>query len=542
MRSRISAVLLAGSLLVGGCGREKAATAPSGASPGATAQIWHIGNGTEPQDLDPHATKGVPEHKVIMALFEGLVTEDPKDLSPVPGLAESWEISADGLVYTFRLRAQARWSDGSALTAEDCVQSYRRLLAPDFPSDYAYLVFDYVAGAREYKERRLADFSSVGFKALDERTLQVTLKSPTPYLLKIIASHYIWTPVPVKVIARHGPLDRHGTGWTRAGNLVGSGPFVLKEWLPNRKIVVARNPHYWDAATVRLDEIHFYPTEDISTEERMFRTGQLHKTNELPVTKIDAYRQENAAALRIEPWLGLYFYRINTTRPPLNDKRVRRALALAINRESLVRNVTRGAHQPALAVSYPGTAGYVPRARLEGGPEEARQLLAAAGFPGGRGIAPLELLYNTSENHRAIAEAIQQMWKRELGVDLTLLNQEWKVYLDSQDTGNYTLARAGWIADYVDPHVFLEIWVTGNGNNRTGWSHAGYDRLFQQALTAGSEEQRYEIYQQMDAILVDECPVIPIYYYNRVYALSPQVKGYWPTLLDNHPYKYVYLE
>lgn len=274
----------------------------------------------------------------------------------------------------------------------------------------------------------------------------------------------------------------------------------------------------------------------------MFRTGQLHKTNELPNAKIDAYRRENPESLRIEPYLGVYFYRINTTRPPFNDKRVRRALALAIDRDAIVKNVTRGGQQPAYAVSYPGTAGYRPRAQLTGGIEEARRLLAEAGFPDGKGFPKAELLYNTSENHRAIAEAIQQMWKRNLNLDITLLNQEWKVYLDSQHTRNFTLQRAGWIADYVDPHVFLEIWVTGNGNNDTNWSHPEYDRLFRQALAARTEAERYETYQKMDAILVDECPIIPIYYYTRVYALSPKVKGHRPSLLDNFPYKYLSIE
>jgi oligopeptide transport system substrate-binding protein len=238
----------------------------------------------------------------------------------------------------------------------------------------------------------------------------------------------------------------------------------------------------------------------------------------------------------------VYFYRLNTARPPMTDKRVRQALALAIDRESIVKNVVRGGQRPAYAVSYPGTAGYSPEARLTGGPAEARQLLAAAGYPGGQGFPAVELLYNTSENHRATAEAIQQMWKRQLGIDITLLNQEWKVYLDSQHTTNFTIARAGWIADYLDPHVFLEIWVTGNGNNDTNWSNAEYDRLFHQALAAKDEPTRYALYQKMDAILVDECPVIPIYYYNRVYAMSPKVRGHHPTLLDNHPYKYIYLD
>ncbi len=530
--------------LLFGCGKNGA---HDPASKGAKAsaggrQIFHVGNGTEPQDLDPQAITGVPEHKIMSALFEGLATEDPQDLHPVPGLAEKWEISTDGLLYTFHLRANLQWSDGAPITAEDCVQSYQRMLTPGFASEYAYLLYDYVVGAKEFYDGKLKDFSQVGFRAPDERTLQVTLKNPSPYLMKIIASHYAWTPVPVKVIAKYGPLDQKRTPWTRPGRLVASGPFQLQEWLPNQKIVVTRNPRYWDAATVKLDEIHFYPTEDISSEERMFRTGQLHKTNELPNAKIDVYRREYPNALRIEPYLGVYFYRCNVARPPLNDKRVRKALALAIDRESLVKNVTRGGQRPAYAVSYPDTAGYRPDAALAGGVAEARQLLAQAGFPGGKGFPEIELLYNTSENHRAIAEAIQQMWKRNLGIEITLVNQEWKVYMDSQHTKNFTLQRGGWIADYVDPHVFLEIWVTSNGNNDTNWSNAEYDRLFQQALAAKNDPERYGIYQRMDAILVDECPIIPIYYYTRVYALSPKVQGYYPTLLDNHPYKFVYLE
>lgn len=549
----IAATFLALCLLGVGCGKSKAPAA-SGSSAASTspaaasapkapvAQVMHIGNGAEPQDLDPQAVSGVPEHKLMMALFEGLASEDPKDLHPVPGLAESWDISPDGKTYTFHLRKNAQWSDGSPLTSDDFVQSYKRMLTPEFASEYAYLIYDYVVGAKEYYDRKLTDFAQVGFQALDPLTLRATLKNPAPYLMKIIASHYAWTPVPVQVIAKYGPVDRKRTGWTRVGRLVGSGPFRLKEWLPNQKIVVVRNPHFWDAATVKLDEIHFYPTEDISTEERMFRTGQLHKTNELPNAKIDTYRRDYPESLRIDPYLGVYFYRCNVARPPLNDKRVRQALALALDRESIVSKVTRGGQRPAYAVSYPGTAGYTPRAKITGTLDDAKRLLAEAGFPEGKGLPTIELLYNTSENHRAIAEAIQQMWKRNLGADISLMNQEWKVYMDSQHSKNFTLQRGGWIADYVDPHTFLELWVTDNGNNDTNWSHAGYDRLFQQALAAKTEAERYEIYQQMDAILVDECPIIPIYHSTRTYALSPKVKGYHPTLLDNHPYKFIHLE
>ena len=528
---------------IAGCGKNNSAgNFDNVGADGEKLMVWRVGNGSEPQDLDPQTVTGVPEHKLIMALFEGLVAEDPQDLHTVPGLAESWEISEDGLVYTFHLRPAAKWSNGDPIIAGDVVESFRRMLTPALASEYAYLVYNFVVGAKDYYEGRITDFSQVGFNAPDDHTFQVTLINATPYLLKIMASHYSWWPVPVKVVTQFGELGQKRTQWTRAGNLVGNGPFKLKEWSPNRRVIVERNPYYWDAKTVKLDEIHFFPTDNISTDERMFRTGQVDMTYELPNAKIDAYRKDYPESLRIEPYLGIYFYRCNVTRPPLNDKRVRKALALAIDRESIVKNVTRGDEIPAYGVSYPGTAGYTSRSKLTGNMEEAKQLMAEAGYPGGKGCPKIELLYNTSENHRAIAEAIQEMWRKNLGVEVELVNQEWKVYLDMQHTQNYMMERGGWIADYVDPHVFLEIWETGNGNNDTLWSNAEYDRLLQGALAAKDEAERYEIYQQMDAIMVDELPIIPIYFYTKKYALSPKVKGYWPTLLDNHPYKYIYIE
>jgi oligopeptide transport system substrate-binding protein len=540
----LAALLL--SLLALGCARKSpgdsgpgSGTAAASTAPGK--MIWRVGNGTEPQDLDPQTVSGVPEHKLIMALFEGLLAENPRDLSPEPGVAERWEVSADGLAYTFHLRADARWSDGTPLTAATFVRSYQRMLTPALAAEYAYLLH-FIKNARAYNEGKLADFAAVGVTAVDDRTLRITLETPTPFLLKLIASHYSWYPVPVHVIEKFGGLTRKGTAWTRPGNLVSNGPFVLKEWQQQKLLTVARNPQYWDRARVRLDEIHFFPVENQDTEERMFRTGQLDTTYELPLAKIDVYRRENPAALHTDAYLGVYFYRFNLKRPPLQDRRVRRALALAVDRESLVRNVLHGGQAPAYGVSYPGTAGYTPRAKLTGTIAEAQQLLADAGFPGGRGFPKLELLYNTSQNHRVLAEALQQMWRRTLGIDLGLRNEEWKVYLDSQDAMNFDLQRGGWIADYLDPHVFLEIWASGNLNNDTGFAHAGYDALLQAALRAPDEKTRYELYQQMDAILVDELPVLPIYFYTNVRAVSPRVKGYHHTLLDNHPYKYVWLE
>ena len=539
MPSRVFSLLLGATVLgLAGCAKKDAG--PAVGAP--QAQFLRVGNGAEPEELDPQVVTGVTEHKLDLALFEGLLTEDPHDLHPVPGVAETWATSADGLTYTFHLRADAKWSNGDPVTAQDFVESYRRMLSPKFAAEYAYLLYNFVVGAKDYYDGKLTDFSKVGFAAPDARTLVVTLRNATPFLLNIIACHQAWAAVPVKVIARFGPLDAKNTGWTKPGNFVGNGPFVLKEWLPNQRITVVRNPTYWDAANVKLAGLEFDPISEENTEEEMFRTGQLDVTETMPPAKIDGYRRDHPDTFHLDPYLGVYYYRCNVTRPPLNDKRVRRALALAIDREAIIKTIVRGGQQPAYGVSPPHDAGYTPQARLSGDLAEAKRLLAEAGYPDGKGCPPIELLYNTSETHRTIAEAIQQEWREKLGVEVRLTNQEWKVYLDSQHTHNYQMMRAGWIADYVDPHVFLEIWSSDNGNNDTLWANPDYDRLLQQALAAKTQAERYECYQKMDAILVDECPIIPIYFYSHVYAMSPKVKGWYPTLLDDHPYKYVWIE
>ncbi len=301
--------------------------------------------------------------------------------------------------------------------------------------------------------------------------------------------------------------------------------------------MVTRSPTYWDRDTVKLDEIHFHPVESMDTEERMFRTGQLHKTNELPVAKIDVYKRDFPASYRQDPYYGVYFYRFNVTKPPLNDKRVRRALTLAIDREAIVRNVTRGGQIPALNF-VPPSERYTSPVRIKGDLDEAKRLLAEAGFPEGRGFPQVNLLYNTSENHRAIAEALQQMWRRNLGINIGLANQEWKVYLDAMDVLAYDIARAGWIADYPDPNTFMDMWVTGGGNNDTGWSNAEYERLLAKSYAAPDEAARMDLYRQMEEILMDELPILPLYFYTRVYALDPKVK--WvPNVLDNRNWKFV---
>ena len=521
-----------------GCGKKSAeAAAGAGLSTTATApkKILHYGNGAEPQDLDPHTTTGVPEHRLHLTFFEGLVSEDPQQ-NIIPGMAEKWEISSDGLVYTFHLRADAKWSNGEPLTAEDFLGSFKRILTPELGAEYAYMLW-LAAGAEDYYNRKITDFSQVGFKAPDPHTLIVTLRQPAPFLLHAMA-FYPWFPVPVKVIARFGGLDKKATAWTRPENFVSNGPYVLQSWQPNQKIVAARSPVYWDRAHVKIDEIHFFPVELADTEERMFRTGQLDVTNEVPLTKIPVYQREQPDHIRVDPWNGVYFYRFNVARKPFDDVRVRRALAMSIDRESLVKNVTLGGEKPAYHLVPPDLVGYTSEHTFKEDIAEARRLLAEAGYPDGRGFPKVELLYNTLEKHRVIAEALQQMWRRNLGIDITLYNQEWKVYMAAQHSQDFQFQRAGWIADYMDPHVYFDLWQTGGGNNDTNWGDPEYDRLLHAALGAKDNAERYPIYQRMEKIFLDAMPVMPIFFYTRARLVNPRVKNFFTTPTDNFPWKY----
>ncbi|MCP4749603.1 MAG: peptide ABC transporter substrate-binding protein [Proteobacteria bacterium] len=531
----VLAVFLCFLLVLSACDSER----KTNVSEGTKNQVLHIGNGTEPQDVDPHIVTGVPEHRIITALMEGLVTEDPKDLSPRPGMAVSWTASPDQKTYTFAIRRDAKWSNGDAFTAHDFVYSWNRLLSPGLGAEYAYQLFC-VENAEKYSKGEIVDFKKVGVKALDDYTFEVRLANPTPYFLSLL-THYSTFPVNRKTIEKFGKIDTRGTKWTRPGNHVGNGPFILKKWELNKIMVVEKNPGYWNAAAVRLKEIHFHPIDNKQTEERMFRSGQIHLTNSVPSEKIDVYKEKNPHLLKITPYLGTYYYLINTSRNPFDDPRVRRALAMSIDRRMIVEKVSKGEQIPAHAYTPPGTQGYTPEASIPFDIEKARKLLAQAGYPDGKGFPVRELLYNTSEDHRKIAIAIQQMWKTALNLDISLINQEWKVYLSSRKTKNYDLGRAGWIGDYADPNTFLDMFVTNGGNNHTGWSNQTYDDLIAQAAQTIDREKRYRIFQKAEKILLDEAPIIPIYTYTNTFLISPDVKGWYPNILDHHPYQYVHL-
>lgn len=503
-------------------------------------QILLIGNGSEPKALDPHLVTGVTEHNILAALLEGLVGEDPHDLHPVPGVAASWDVAEDGLTYTFHLRREARWSNGDPVTAADFTYSFERMLTPALAAEYAYMLYP-LRNAAAFHSGAVTDFGEVGARAADESTLVLELQYRTPYFLELL-NHYSWWPVHPPTIEKFGGMTARNTEWTRPGNFVGNGPFLLKSWDINRRITVARNPRYWDAGAVRLQAIQFLPIDSADTEERAFRDGALHVTSTVPLHRVDYYRRKHPALVRFDPYLGTYFYRLNATRPPLDDVRVRRALGMVIDRDQITRYILKAGQQPALHFTPPDTGGYHARARLVADPARARQLLAEAGFPNGAGFPVLRLLYNTSEAHKVIAEAVQQMWKRELQVNVTLVNQEWKVYLDSVKRLDYDLARAAWIGDYNDPNSFLDMWLSDGGNNRTGWSDPEYDRLIAAAGRAAEPGERFEYFQKAEVRLLAGMPVIPIYFYVRSLLIQPAVKGWYPNLLDHHPYKYVSLE
>jgi oligopeptide transport system substrate-binding protein len=533
----VALFFLATGILMGlsGCGKEK----QTNVSEGTKNQILHLGNGTEPQGLDPHIVTGVPEHYIITALLEGLVSENPKDLTPEPAMAESWTISEDQKNYVFNIRKNARWSNGEPFSAHDVVYSWRRLLSPGLGAEYAYQLF-YLKNAARYTKGDLKDFDEVGVKAIDDHTLEVELSAPTPFFLSLL-THYSTFPVHRGTIERFGAIDTRSSKWTRPGNYVGNGPFTLKKWELNKVIVVEKNTAYWNADKVRLKEIHFHPIDNQLTEERMFRSGQLHKTQSVPSEKIEGYQRKSPELIRITPYLGTYYYLINTTRKPFDDYRVRRALAMSIDRRQIVEKVTKGGQIPAHAFTPPGIRGYTPEASISYDVESARRLLADAGYPDGKGFPKYELLYNTSEGHRKIAVAVQQMWKAALSINVSLVNQDWKVYLNSRKNKDYDLARAGWIGDYADPNTFLDLFVTGGGNNHTGWSNPTYDRLIARAAETIGLKERIAIFQEAERILLYEAPIIPIYTYTNTTLIHPDLKGWFPNILDHHPYPYVYL-
>lgn len=521
--------------VIAGCAKRETV-----ADRGTREGILHLAVGNEPTDLDPHTVTGTGDAKIVHSMFEPLVSYDPKTLAPVPALAERWEISPDGLTYTFHLR-DARWSNGEPITAQDCVDSWKRMLTPSLGAEYAYFLY-LLRGAEAYYTGKTKDFATVGATARDARTLVATLEYPAPYFLQMLLNSP-WRPVNVRAIAAVGDPTQRGTPWTRPGKHVSSGPFVLKEWTINQHVIVAKSPTYWARDQVQLNAVHFYPIDNIDAQERAYRAGQLHATWDLPLSKILPLQRENSPALRIDPLLETHFFRLNTRRAPFGDVRIRRALALAVDREAIASKVLPGGRRPASTFVPSFLAGYTPPApgqRFD--PTAARKLLAEAGHAGGAGLPPIEILYHNSEILRLVAEAIQQMWQRELGVTVNLINQEKKTVAAARRTGDYHASLGTWTADYLDATTFLDMWYADSGNNQTGWVSPTYDALLKQANTQADPTARAATLAKAEALLLDEAPILPVYFNSHIYLLHPSVHGWQPTPMDHTDYRYVSLK
>ncbi len=536
----------------------------SRASRAARDGILIFGNGSEPRSLDPHITTGVPEHHILSSILEGLASEAPVGDAVVPGAASRWESNEALDQWTFHLRPDGKWSNGDPVTAHDFVWAYRRMLTPALGAEYAAMLY-LLKGAEPFNKGESTDPETIGAHAIDDLTLRLDLVGPTPYFPNVL-SHYAWFPLHPPTILQHGRIDTQdsrGTNspnsgrdhrtpdeialsnrasrWTHPGNFIGNGPFKLKAWRFKHMIEVERNPHYWDAANVKLNGIRFLPIDNIPAEERMFRDGQLHVTQTIPLDKIEYWRDLHPDHYYIHPYLGIYFYRVNVTRPPLTDKRVRHALSLAIDRASITKNILKAGQIPAVN-QVPPVGGYTGPEVLRFDPVEARRLLAEAGFADPSSMPRFDILFNVSEAHKTIAEAIQQMWKSHLGISVGLNSQDWGVYLDAQQRLDFDVSRAGWIADYTDPITFIDMWTTGNGNNMTGWSSSEFDALIAKSRTIRDTRERFAVLREAESLLLDDMPVIPIYVYVRNYLVSPIVTGWDKKLLDHRPWKHIGLQ
>lgn len=507
---------------------------------GIRTQTLLIGNKAEPEELDPHVVFLVTDGRILAALFEGLTAIDGETNRAVPAAADHWGTSPDGRVYSFHLRPELKWSNGDPVTADDFAFAFRRILTPAMAARYGEMLWP-IKNAEAFQRGQLDDFGAVGVRALDARTLRIELERPTTYLPEL-AAHWTWYPVHRPTLEKFGAVSVRGTKWTHPGNLTGNGAFTLKEWTPHSRITVSKNPHYWDAARVPLNQIVFYPIETGEIEENNFRAGQQHITWDMPTTKIPAYRARTPSQFRNDAVLGTWYVNFNVTRGPLADWRVRRALGLVVDREALSQAVFSGARAPAWSFTPPNCGAYTARAKIGRDVETARQLLAEAGYPGGKGLPELPLEVTNDNFFPRIAEVIQADWQRELGVRTSIQAFEMKIVRQYQEQKRHTIALWAWIADFPDPAAFLELFTSAGGNNRTAWANPEYDRLIKAAANCAEPQARLDLFQQAEALLLEQAPIIPLIHTARVYLIHPAVKGWAPSLMAIPRYQLVSLE
>lgn len=507
-------------------------------------------NGAEPSSLDPVAVTGVPEARLLRAVYEGLCVLDPVTAKPRPGMAESWDVSADELEYTFHLRAGSRWSNGDEVTALDFRDGFQRLLDPREAAEYAYLLWD-VTGAKAWSTTiddsgaPTLSFGTVGIRAPDPRTLVVRLDRPVPWFLYLCAYHPL---SPVDRRALDELRARFPDTWrleaSRPEHLVTNGPWKVGLRRVNDRIRLVRNDGYWDARNVAFDTIDVLASENLTTNLNLYLTGAAGFVNEVPANVIPRLR--GRSDWNPTPYLATWFLRVNVTRPPLDDPRVRRALALAIDRSAITRLVTKGGEVPLYSLVPPAmgaVTGYEPatfrparstsdEATYAEDAAAARALFDEAGLRGDQ-LRPIEIHYNTQSTNKDVAEVVAHSWKQVLGLDTRLVNQEKKVALDTQRRLDYDVSRSTWIADFPDPASFLGVFTSDSENNRTGWKSARYDDLVRAALDARGDE-RARLYRQAEEVLLDEMPILPVFAFTTTSLVDPRLEGFHANALDVH--------
>jgi oligopeptide transport system substrate-binding protein len=496
-------------------------------------------NGAEPESLDPALLTGQLDGRISLALFEGLTAFNAAG-EPQPGVAQSWDISPDGTVYTFHLRANAVWSNGAPVTAQDFVQSWQRVLQPDTAAEYAYQLY-YLKNGRRFNDpdAHLTDFSQVGVRALDARTLEVTLEHSTPFFLDLISTA---TYLPVYLPA----VQRWGDAWTKPGHIVSNGAYLLDEWRLNDRIRLRKNPAYWNHAAVHLNTIDALPISQANVALNFFASGACDLILDKGLTPVMLIGElKKKRYFHSAPFLGNFFVRFNCARAPFNDSRVRQAFSMVIDKQLIVDKITKAGELPAYSFVPPGTAGYdPPKPGLVYDPPRARQLLADAGYPGGAHFPPVSFLYNEGELNKYVGIELKSMFERELGVSMSLRPQENKVYLNTMSQLDYDMARSSWVGDYDDPNTFMDMFVTGGGNNRCGFSNPEYDRLIAAAAQEQDKNKRFDIFRRAEKMLVSEqTPICPLYYYVGIQLYWPdRVGGLQSNVLDEHPLRKMFLK
>ncbi|MEG3135756.1 oligopeptide ABC transporter substrate-binding protein OppA [Rouxiella sp. T17] len=502
-----------------------AADVPAGVQLAAKQELVK-NNGSEVQSLDPHKVEGVPESNVIRDLLEGLVNTSLKDGSVIPGVAESWD-NKDFKVWTFHLRKDAKWSNGQPVTAADFVYSWQRLADPKTASPYeSYLQYGHIVNIDEIIAGKKSP-DTLGVKAVDDHTLEVTLSEPVPYFVKML-SHTAMKPVYKPAI------EKFGDKWTQPQNYVSNGAYTLKSWTVNERIVLVRNPQYWDNAKTVLNQVTFLPISSEVSDVNRYRSGEIDMTyNNLPIELFQKLKKDIPQELHVDPYLCTYYYEINNQKAPFTDARVREALKLGLDRDIMTNKVKAQGDLPAYGFTPPYTDGtdgkLTPPAWFKETQEqrntEAKKLLAEAGFTADKPLT-FSLLYNSSDLHKKLAIAAASIWKKNLGVNVKLENQEWKTFLETRHQGNFDVARAGWCSDYNEPTSFLNIMLSGSSNNTSHYNSPAFDKLIADALKVKTDQERAALYQQAEQQLDKDSTIVPVYYYVNARLVKQYVGGY----------------